>query len=140
MPLGYATANLLRHVNTIALDHDELAPEVEAPREYLQRHNTEYPTLVTRLAMAVGIFSLFAILVHDVDRRMNPPAPPVPEDVIAATLDRIPMHLPARTQNALQVHGFEVCSHMALTGTRYTFADCKYRDARGRVVHHREGM
>jgi hypothetical protein len=130
MPNGYATANLLRALNQH--DPDALAPEVEAPRD------TEYPTLVTRLMMAVGLVSLFAILLHDLDRRFNPQPPTITEEQIAATLDRLPMGMGvAKTPRTV---AYEECVHMRLTWTAYTYSDCRTKDRAGRTVYHREGM
>jgi len=137
MPNSYSTARLLRQ---IAHEADQLAPEVEAPRDYLDRHNTEYPTHVTRLMMAVGLLGMFAIVIHDLDRRFNPQPPVATEDRIAAALDRIPAHLPAAPVKPPRRTAWEECRHLRLTWTPYTYTDCKTYSAQGKRLAHREGM
>lgn len=115
---GYATANLLRQLNRRSSVPDDLAPEVEAPPAPPVR-NPEGRLLFQGCLALVFFIGLFALAMRDAEVR-----------------DRRERALIEAANAPVR----EICEHLEMKGTPFTYSVCQTRDRFGKVIYRREGM
>jgi hypothetical protein len=118
MSQGYATANLLRQLNRQRYVPDDLAPEAEAPPKLPER-NPEGRLLFQGCLAVLFFLGMFALAMRDAEIRER-------HERALVEAANAPVH--------------EICEHLELKGTPYTYSVCKARDRYGKVIYRREGM